>query len=157
MCYLISKYLYPVVKDLEMNQVCSSEALPHKRDMRYKLRIVSVHTGQGRGFKEQETKKKGRKRGRKDEAHYYGYLCNFVSSKWYKLDDNDVDDVEENDMLLDVRDKADMFTTFAMDQRSEIFATRRINLYFLLSRYIIQHYHKVKIMLLHQIPLIKKQ
>ena len=28
--------------------------------------------------------------------------------KWYKLDDNDVDDVEENDTLLDVRDKAYM-------------------------------------------------
>ena len=107
-CYLTSKYLYPVVKYLEMNQLCSSEVLLPEKDMRYKLRIVSVHTGQGGCFKEQETKKKGRKRGRKDEAHYYGYLCNFVSSKWYKLDDNDVDDVEENDMLLDVRDKAYM-------------------------------------------------
>mgnify|MGYP006182507335 FL=1 len=104
-CYLTSKYLYPVVKDLEMNQLCSSEALLPEKDMRYKLRIIIVHTGQGGGFKEQETKKKGRKRGRKVEAHDYGYLCNFVTSKWYKLDDNDVDDVEENDMLLDVRDK----------------------------------------------------
>ena len=93
-CYLTSKYLYPVVKDLEMNQLCLSEALPPEKDMRYKLRIISVHTGQGRGFKEQETKKKGRKRGRKDEAHYYGYLCNYVTSKGYKLDDNDVDDGE---------------------------------------------------------------
>ena len=28
--------------------------------------------------------------------------------KWYKLDDNDGDDVEENDILLDVRDKVFM-------------------------------------------------
>ena len=89
-----------------MNQLCSSEALLPEKDTRYKLRIISVHKGQGGGFKEQETKRKGKKRGRKDEAHYYGYLCNFVSSKWYKLDDNYVDDAEENDMLLDVRDKA---------------------------------------------------
>ena len=50
----------------------------------------------------------GRKRGRKDEAHYYGYLCNFVTSQWCKLEDKDVDDVEENEMFLDVRDKAYM-------------------------------------------------
>ncbi len=37
--------------------------------MRYRLRIISVHKGQGGGYKEQETKKKGEKRGRKDEAH----------------------------------------------------------------------------------------
>ena len=67
-----------------MNQLCSSEAFPPEKDMRYKLRIISVHKGQGGGFKEQETKQKGRKKGRKDEAHYYGYLCNFVSLKWYK-------------------------------------------------------------------------
>ena len=73
--------------------------------MRYKLRFVSVHKGQG-GCVEQDKKKK--KRGKKDEAHYYGYLCNFVTSQWYKLDDKDVEDVEENDMLLDVRDKAYM-------------------------------------------------
>ncbi len=44
-----------------MNQLCSSEVLPPEKDMRYKLRIVSVHTGQGGGFKEQETKKEGEK------------------------------------------------------------------------------------------------
>ncbi len=69
--------------------------LPEK-DMRYKLRFVSVHKGQG-GCVEQE-KKKGRKRGKQDEAHYYGYLCNFVASQWYKLDDKDVEQVDENDM-----------------------------------------------------------
>ncbi len=58
-------------------------------------------------LKNKKQKRRG-ERERKDEAHYYGYLCNFVTSKWYKLDDNDVDDVEENDMLLDVRDKAYM-------------------------------------------------
>ena len=62
-----------------MNQLCSSEVLLPEKGMRYKLRIISVHKGQGGGLKEQETKKKGKKRGRKDEAHYYGYLCNFVT------------------------------------------------------------------------------
>ncbi len=81
--------------------------LPEK-DLRDKLRFVCLHKGQGGVFQEHKTKKKGRKRGRKDEAHYFGYLCNFVSSKWYKLDDKDVKDVEENDILLDVRDNAYM-------------------------------------------------
>ncbi len=48
-----------------MNQLCSSEALPPEKDMRYKLRITSVHKGQGGGFKEQVTKKTGRKRWKK--------------------------------------------------------------------------------------------
>ncbi len=48
-----------------MNQLCSSEALPPEKDMRYKLRITSVHKGQGGGFKEQETKKKGTRKGEK--------------------------------------------------------------------------------------------
>lgn len=41
-------------------------------------------------------------------AHYYGYLFNFASSQWYKLDDHDVDDVEENEVLADARDKVCM-------------------------------------------------
>ena len=41
-------------------------------------------------------------------AHYYGYLCNFSSSQWYKLDDHDVDVVEENEVLADARDKVCM-------------------------------------------------
>ncbi len=81
--------------------------LPEK-DIRYKLRFVCVHKGQGGIIQEQETKKKGRKRGRKDEAHYYRCLCNLVTSRWYKLYDKDVEDVEENNMLLDVRHKAYM-------------------------------------------------
>jgi hypothetical protein len=136
--------------------MCSSEALHPEKSMRYKLRFVCVHKGRGGGFKEQEMKKKGRKRGRKDETHYYGYLCNFVTLKWYKLDDKDVDDMNKNDMLLDVRDHI-CCTTSAMDQRSTMCATRRINLYFLLSRSIIQQYHEVVILLLHQITLIQLQ
>ena len=61
-----------------MNEIWSSEALPPEKDMRYRLIFVSVHEGQGGGCQEHETKKKGRKRGRKDEAHYYGYLCKYV-------------------------------------------------------------------------------
>ena len=41
-------------------------------------------------------------------AHYYGYLCNFATSQWYKLDDNDVDNVAENEVLADARDKVCM-------------------------------------------------
>ncbi len=39
-------------------------------------------------------------------AHYYGYLGNFASSQWYKLDDHDVNVVEVNEMLADAMDKA---------------------------------------------------
>ena len=102
------KIIWPCCQGSWNESIVFIWSLRPEKDTRYKLRIISVHKGQGGGFKEQETKKKGIKRGRKDEAHYYDYLWNFVSSKWYKLDDNDVDDVEENDMLLDVRDKAYM-------------------------------------------------
>ncbi len=61
-CYLTSKRFDPVLKDLEMNQLCSSEAIPPEKDMRYKLRILSDHTGKGGGYKEHETNMKGRKR-----------------------------------------------------------------------------------------------
>lgn len=90
------------------------------------------------GKDEKETGKRGQKRGRKKAtkneleatedvarkqgnnelentdvaaqygAHYYGYLFNFASSQWYKLDDHDVDDVEENEVLADARDKVCM-------------------------------------------------
>ena len=46
-----------------MNQLCSSEALLPEKDMRYKLRIISVHKGQGGGFKEYETKRRGEREG----------------------------------------------------------------------------------------------
>ena len=65
-CYLTSKYLYPVVKDLEMNQLCSSEALLPEKDMRYKLRIISVHKGQGGGLlKNKKQKRRGKREGEK--------------------------------------------------------------------------------------------
>ncbi len=48
-----------------MNQLCSSEVLPPEKDMRYKLRFVSAHEGQGRSFQEQETKRRGERNGEK--------------------------------------------------------------------------------------------
>lgn len=129
-----------------MNQLQSSEQQPPDKVLKYRLRFITIHEGQGgvylgeekeeEGKEEKETKgKRGRKRGRKKAtkneleatedvahkqgnnesestdvaaqkgAHYYGYLCNFASSQWYKLDDHDVDDVEENEVLADARDK----------------------------------------------------
>jgi hypothetical protein len=104
---------------------------------------------------EQEIKTKGRKRGRKDEARYYGYLFNFVTSQWYKLDDKDVDDVKENVMLLDVREKAYMLHyicngseeyNLCYQADKSLFPSLKVNH---------QQYHEVIIFLLHQIPLIQ--
>ena len=35
-----------------------------------------------------------------NEGHYYGYFRNFSSLKWWKLDDEDVEEVRE-DVVLD--------------------------------------------------------
>ena len=35
-----------------------------------------------------------------NEGHYYGYFRNFSSLKWWKLDDEDVEEVRE-DVILD--------------------------------------------------------
>ena len=127
----------------------SSEEQPPNEVLKYRLRFISIHEGQGgvylgeekdeAGKEDKEKKgnkgrKKGRKQGSKKEltatedvahqegnkeleatdvvapngAHYYGYLCNFSSSQWYKLDDHDVDVVEENEVLADARDKVCM-------------------------------------------------
>ena len=59
-------------------------------------------------LKNKKQKRGGKREGEKMKPITMAIFVNFVSSKWYKLDDNDVDDVEENDMLLDVRDKAYM-------------------------------------------------
>ena len=60
--------------------------------MKYKLRFITMHEGQGGGFQ-------GNEEGTEDEeapqAHYFGYLCNFATSQWYQLDDDDVEEVEE--------------------------------------------------------------
>jgi hypothetical protein len=36
-------------------------------------------------------KPKGKKK--ETEAHYIGYVCNFATTQWFKLDDKDVDEV----------------------------------------------------------------
>ena len=71
---------------LEMNKIPSSEELTLLKDMRYKIRFVTIHLGQGGAFHDQEMQKreknwKGKGKGKKNEtilqAHYYGYLVIF--------------------------------------------------------------------------------
>ena len=73
--------------------------------MKYKLRFITIHEGQGGGFQ-------GNEEGTEDEeasqAHYFGYLCNFATSQWCQIDDEDVEIVEENIVLEDAKDKAYM-------------------------------------------------
>ena len=69
---------------LDMNQMQSNTP----KDKMYLLRFVAVHEGEGGGHEETEA-----------QAHYFGYVCNFASTQWFKLDDNDVDEVREEDVL----------------------------------------------------------
>ena len=61
---------------------------------------------------DREGGKKGKKKGEGDEAalqaHDYGYFYNFVTSQCFKLDDHEVDVVEEEIVLEDDRDQAYM-------------------------------------------------
>ena len=90
-----------------MNKVTTSKERSPYKDMNNKLRFITVHEGQGGGFQ-------GNEEGTEDEeapqAHYFGYLCNFATSQWYQLDDDDVDveEVEEKIVLEDAKDKAYM-------------------------------------------------
>jgi hypothetical protein len=134
-----------------MNQFHSSKELPPSKDMRYKIRCVTIHDSQGGGFQDKETgrkkrekKGKGNKKGiRKKkgeeeeelggdgmtlEAHYYGYLHNFLTSQWYKL----------VMMLMKWRKRLSWkmprirptcCITSAVDQRSLICVIRKIKLY----------------------------
>ena len=42
------------------------------------------------------------------EARYFGYVCNFATTQWFKLDDKEVEEVEEEDVLKNAQDKAYM-------------------------------------------------
>ncbi len=88
-----------------MNELTTSKELSPNKDMKYKLRFITMHEGQGGGFQ-------GNEDGTEDEeapqAHYFGYLCNFATSQWYQLDDEDVEEVEEKIVLEDAKDKAYM-------------------------------------------------
>ena len=39
------------------------------------------------------------------QAHYFEYLCNFATSQWYQIDDDDVEEVEEEIVLQAAKDK----------------------------------------------------
>jgi hypothetical protein len=88
-----------------MNELTDSKELPPNEDMKYKIRFITMHEGQGGGFQ-------GNEDGAEDEevhqTHYFGYLCNFATSQWYQLDDDDVEEVEEKIVLEDAKDKAYM-------------------------------------------------
>jgi hypothetical protein len=45
-----------------MNQFHTSEECPLNKDMRYKIRFVTIHYGQVGGFQEEETGRKKRKK-----------------------------------------------------------------------------------------------
>ena len=76
---------------LDMNEVTTLKELSLNTEMKYKLRFITTHEGQGGGFQ-------GNKEGTEDEdapqAHYFGYLCNFATSQWYQIDD-EVEVVED--------------------------------------------------------------
>ncbi len=123
-----------------------------------------------RNNKEGEEESKKNDQRANDEAHYFGYLVVLLLHK-IETDDNNVDDVEENDMLLDVR-REHICCISDMDQRGTMCATMRIKYHVLLPRILIHQFQKVIIqklvqtiqqhstdnhLLLHQIPLIKKQ
>ena len=88
-----------------MNKVTTLRELSPNKDMKYKLRFITIHEGQGGGYQ-------GNEEGTEDEeasqAHYFGYLCNFATSQWCQIDDEDVEIVEENIVLEDAKDKAYM-------------------------------------------------
>jgi len=88
-----------------MNQLITSKDSPSNKGMQYKLRFISMHEGEGGGFEgnEEETEDE-----EEPQAHYFGYLCNFATSQWFQIDDDDVEEVEEKIVLQDSKDKAYM-------------------------------------------------
>jgi hypothetical protein len=76
------------------------------KDKTYLLRFVTLHEGYGGGTGVTVVKPKGKKK--ETEAHYFGYVCNFATTQWFKLDDKDVDEVAEEDVLKNAQDKAYM-------------------------------------------------
>ena len=88
-----------------MHELTTSKELPPNKDMKYKLRFITMHEGQGGGFQGNEEVTEDKET---PQAHYFGYLCNFATSQWYQLDDEDVEEVEEKIVLEDAKDKAYM-------------------------------------------------
>ena len=81
-----------------MTEVTTLKELSLNTEMKYKLIFITMHESQGGGFQ-------GNEEGTEDEeapqAHYFGYLCNFATSQWCAIDDEDVEIVEENIVLED--------------------------------------------------------
>jgi hypothetical protein len=76
------------------------------KDKTYLLRFVTLHEGEGGGHEKTEVKPKNKKG--KTMAHYFGYVCNFATTQWFKLDDKEVEEVEVEDVLKNSQDKAYM-------------------------------------------------
>ena len=87
-----------------MNQMQSTTL----KDKTYLLRFVTLHEGYGGGHQKTGVKPKGKKKEMTTEAHYFGYVCNFAMTQWFKLDDKKVVEVEEEDVLKNAQDKAYM-------------------------------------------------
>ena len=124
-CLTILTYL-PTYQILDMNELTDSKELPPNEDMKYQLRFITIHEGQGGGFQGNED---GTEDKEAPQAHYFGYLCNFATSQWYQLDDDDVEEVEEKIVLEDAKIRPTCCITYAVDQRNIMCATRKINLY----------------------------
>jgi hypothetical protein len=103
-CLTILAYLL-TYQILNMNELITSKELPPNKDMKYQLRFITMHEGQGGGFQGSD---EGSEDGEAPQAHYFGYLCNFATSQWYQLDDDKVEEVEEKIVLQDAKDKAYM-------------------------------------------------
>lgn len=64
------------------------------KDKTYLLRFVTLHEGYGGGYQQTGVivvKPKGKKKETTTEAHYFGYVCNFATTQWFKLDDKKVE------------------------------------------------------------------
>ena len=60
-----------------MNKGTTSKELPPNNNMKYKLRVITMHEGHGGGFQENEEVTEEEDT---PHAHYFGYLSNFATS-----------------------------------------------------------------------------
>ena len=60
------------------------------KDRKYRLRLITIHNGQGGGVPGKQTKEKGKKEKAELQSHYLDYLCNFATSQRFELNDHEV-------------------------------------------------------------------